>query len=473
MRKKITEENEKVERDEEIGNLQEKPHPPKEEEKRRFVFRYGSQQREISIGETAYQKILTQLQTHKESPPISSVSKGGVPRLPTATPPKERLAPVPHLAKIRILRKYSLVKIGVIRPDKRFKILDPNHFADFIKTVDGNFLTSNHFEDPERARECLAISYTPLHEKCIDLASSEFEADILVNPFGEPNIPTRTWPAFGHAGGAWEILLIKKELDSDRYRKFSRPPLGTGGIPDLFCQESVAKVKDNGLTTSIAQIIHSEFLKTKLDKVLVVRENQEKEQYLVREHIDHYSPSMKIMDPGGTILYWKIQYRVEDPESKVNFSISCAYRELDLFPKLNLFRKIFRKMVSKSYQSKTVELEFWGYAWIDSESDKARYLWHPQCCPFRLPFLNLKSLKELQEAITQKVKEVSDKIEDVVQNFIEELRKVSSYFSDPENHPLIIKKFQFEGEWQEVGEKSLIISSSSIKERSIGIIKKD
>jgi hypothetical protein len=169
--------------------------------------------------------------------------------------------------------------------------------AKFLVPKSVAYLTPDFIDDSARAQELLSISYAPSY-RCKVVVNSPAE---LIDNQGLPwdwvrRLP-RVWPAFGHVGGANEVLLIGKgqplPCSVDTFDTGS-----TGGSTEAFHQDVVEPFMEDQLIQVLAN---------PRVRALLTGEQREPDLALVK------------IVPSGVVVHWKA--------NDLRYTLSLGYRE--------------------------------------------------------------------------------------------------------------------------------------------------
>lgn len=263
--------------------------------------------------------------------------------------------------KIYHLKKYSLGILHYVSPQPFEGILQNTGGS----ITEGVFLTTNEFNCPREASDYLAITYTPKYENVFELSESEKADQVeFINPnyyinyqADKKECPSRVWPAFGHHGGACEIVLIKGLLTC----KVTNDKFPDGGEFDEYRLDS-----------------------TKADMIFANKLFNLCREWLVSKQKRF---SIKVMDGLGIVLSWLGE------DSECYYSISCAYKE----------------------DQGATRLKFWGYVWHDDEQNFIRRLSCPveKEHPWDTSFQDLKNTIASNQAIRDELTGIKKQLNNI------------------------------------------------------------
>lgn len=236
---------------------------------------------------------------------------------------------------MQVVRKYKLARA------KEGEFLSPNPLDGIIEfKVDGKvtlkkgaFLTTNKFHNlcSIEARDFLAITYPPRYE--YEWKQDEFGVCKFENPYANSE-PTRIWPAFGHHGGAYEILLTEGSLGFKE--------------PGILTFDDAPEAPDSLWLDSTQSNLFSPFSYWWVEEIY----NCLSRMVAKLSPYNEYKLAGKILDGLGTVISW-----IEDGW---RYTISCAFKDLK----------------EKNGRPKMI-VQFWGYVWQDKENEKIRSLSMP------------------------------------------------------------------------------------------------
>ena len=160
-----------------------------------------------------------------------------------------------------LVARYKNNADGKLRIKKRRILirLDQKNNPLFEKAV---FLTVNDFKNSIDAKEYLSMTYAPTNKFFYDIPQRSL-CGILYNNLGEPfsdslrkrdddrTYLTRTWPAFGHAGGGFEIILSNlasgetQSIEECEYEQIFDTSMKEPFINDIYHQDYITELDES------------------------------------------------------------------------------------------------------------------------------------------------------------------------------------------------------------------------------------
>lgn len=227
----------------------------------------------------------------------------------------------------------------------------------------GVFLTLNDFKNSTDAKEYLSLTYAPTNKFFYDIPQCS-SCGILYNNLGEPfsdtlgkrdddrTYLTRTWPAFGHDGGGFEIILsyvARGETQSIKECKCEQifdTSMKDPFINDIYHQDYITEL-DESIMAKLASTLVSGVNETD-GFTLVLREDRE-----------GLRPIGKLENDNG------VSIRFYGRKTKISYSLSAGYY--------------------CDTRKKTINFMFWGYGWEDENFERSlhgpvvnSYVWNSE-----------------------------------------------------------------------------------------------